>query len=139
MSGARNAASKRLDEYATRSEHIGPGPDPDGDTAELFYPDFYDVGPDAGRHIDSPNRWGEVKTLSPDDDALTADLYGIVDDAIARLADPLRQVVQFVDIDGLPVSDAARALRLDEDDAVDALHRARVHLRGVVDRFVTAG
>ena len=130
---------RSLDDYATRSEHLAPEPDPDGDTADLFYPDFYDTGPDAGRHIDTPNRWGEAKTLSPDDDVLTANLYGIVDDAIARLPDPLRQLVQFVDIDGLPVSDAARALRLDQDDAVDALHGARVHLRGVVDRFVTVG
>ncbi len=130
---------RSLTDYETRREHRTPDPDPDGDTAELFYPDFYDSGPDVGRHIESPNRWGEAKTLSPDDDVLTADLYGIVDDAIARLPDPLRQLVQLVDIDDLSVSDASHALRLDQDDAVDALHRARVHLRGVVDKFVTVG
>lgn len=137
--GDSGPAARSLDDYATRRERIGPGPDPDGDTAELFYPDFYEIGPDAGRHIDTPNRWGEAKTLRPDDDVLTADLYGNVDDAIARLPAPFRQLVQLVDIDELPVSDAAQALRLDQDDAADALHRARIHLRGVVDQFVTVG
>jgi DNA-directed RNA polymerase specialized sigma24 family protein len=124
---------RSLDEYETRTESRDPGPDPDGDTAELFYPEFYAVGPDAGRHVDAPNRWGQTNTLSPDDDVLTADLYGVVDDAIARLADPLGQLVQLVDIDDVSVANAAKTLRLDENDAADALHRARVHLRGVVD------
>ncbi len=130
---------RSLTDYETRSEHLAADPDPDGDTAELFYPDFYDSGPDVGRHIESPNRWGEAKTLSPDGDVFTADLYGVVDDAIGRLPDPLRQLVQFVDIDALSVGYAAQALRLDLDDAVDGLHRARVHLRGIVDQFISVG
>jgi DNA-directed RNA polymerase specialized sigma24 family protein len=124
---------RSLDEYETRTESRDTGPDPDGDTAELFYPDFYADGPDAGRHVDAPNRWGQTNTLSPDDDVLTAEMYGVVNDAIARLADPLGQLVQLVDIDDVSVANAAKTLRLDENDAADALQRARVHLRGVVD------
>jgi DNA-directed RNA polymerase specialized sigma24 family protein len=128
---------RSLDDYTTRSESLGAGPDPDGDTAELFYPEFYASGPDAGRHVDAPNRWGQANTLSPDDDVVTAELYGAVDDAIARLDDPLGQLVQLVDIDEVSVADAAQMLRLDENDAIDALHRARVHLRGVVNQLIT--
>ena len=47
--------------------------------------------------------------------------------------------MQQVDIDDVSVPDAAKMLRLDENHAVDALHRARVHLRSVVDQFVTVG
>jgi DNA-directed RNA polymerase specialized sigma24 family protein len=129
---------RSLDDFATR-DSLDPNPDPDGDTAELFYPDFYANGPDAGRHVDVANRWGQTNTLSPDDDVLTAELYGVVNDAIARLADPLGQLVQLVDIDGVSVADAAKILRLDETHAVDALHRARLHLRGVVDNLITVG
>jgi DNA-directed RNA polymerase specialized sigma24 family protein len=69
----------------------------------------------------------------------TADLYGVLDEAVAGLTDPLRQIVQLVDIDNVSVADAAQMLRLDQDDTVDALHRARIHLRGVVDQAVSSG
>jgi len=137
--GDRGPAVRSLNDYETRTERRRSAPDPDGDSAELFYPDFYEVGPDAGRHVDVPNRWGPANRLSPDDDVFTADLYRVVDDALAGLADPLRQIVQLVDIDDVTVDDAALMLRLDQDDAVDALHRARVHLRGVVDRAISVG
>jgi DNA-directed RNA polymerase specialized sigma24 family protein len=130
---------RSLYDYETRTETRGAAPDPDGDTAELFYPDFYEAGPDAGRHVDVSNRWGPVNTLSPEDDVFTADLYKTVESAIAVLQDPLRQMVQLVDIDNVPVLEAAQMLRLDKHDAVDALHRARIHLRGVVDQAISFG
>jgi hypothetical protein len=37
------------------------GSDPDADEAELFYPDFYTDGPDAGAWVDSPVAWGEAR------------------------------------------------------------------------------
>jgi DNA-directed RNA polymerase specialized sigma24 family protein len=128
--------TRSLDDYSTRIESRKPGLDPDGDTAELFYPEFYSSGPDSGRHVNAPNRWGPTNSLSPDEDVLTAELYGAVDDALSQLDDPLGQLVQLIDIDGVPLADAAQALRLDENDAVDGLHRARIHLRGVVASLV---
>lgn len=127
---------RSLDDYRTRAENQTAELDPDADTAEFFYPDFYDIGPDAGRHIDAPNRWGQTNTLSPDDEVFTTDLYRVVDGAVARLADPLGQLVQLVDIDDVSLADAAYVLRLDKVDAVDALHRARIHLRGVVNEYM---
>ncbi len=130
---------RSLDDFTTRTESFSPSLDPDGDTAELFYPDFYASGPEAGRHVNAPNRWGHTNSLSPDDDVLTAELYGVVDQALARLDDPLGQLVQLVDIDDVSVTDAAAMLRLDQTQAVEALHRARVHLRGAVDNVVRFG
>ena len=127
---------RSLGDYRTRAENQTAELDPDADTAEFFYPDFYDIGPDAGRHIDAPNRWGQTNTLSPDDEVFTTDLYRVVDGAIARLADPLGQLVQLVDINDVSLADAAYVLRLDKVDAVDALHRARIHLRGVVNEYM---
>jgi len=127
---------RSLDDYRTRAESQTADLDSDADTAKLFYPDFYDTGPDAGRHVDTPNHWGRTNTLSPDDEVFTTDLYGVVDGAIGRLADPLGQLVQLVDVNDVSLVDAARMLRLDQVDAVDALHRARLHLRGVVDEFM---
>lgn len=137
--GGSGPEVRSLHEYETRTEGRSAAPDPDGDTAELFYPDFYEVGPDAGRHVDVPNSWGQVNMLSPEDDVFTADLYETVESAIALLDDPLRQMAQLVDIDNVSVSDAAQMLRLDQHDAVDALHRARIHLRGVVDQAISFG
>ena len=131
--------TRSLDDYSTRIESQKPGLDPDGDTAELFYPEFYNSGPDFGRHVNAPNQWGQTNSLSPDEDVLTAELYGAVDDALSQLNDPLGQLVQLIDIDGVPLADAAQALRLDENDAVDGLHRARIHLRGVVASLVDVG
>lgn len=110
--------------------------DPDGDTAELFYPDFYEEGPDIGQFIDSPRIWGRTNTLTPEEDYATGELYGIVDEALGQLPAPLGQLIQLVDIDQLSLPEAAAALRLSLDDAVSALHRARVHVRGVIDDFL---
>jgi DNA-directed RNA polymerase specialized sigma24 family protein len=61
------------------------GSDPDADEAELFYPDFYTDGPDAGAWVDSPVAWGEARVLRPDDALVTTEAYGAVDAALAEL------------------------------------------------------
>ena len=58
------------------------GSDPDADEAELFYPDFYTDGPDAGAWVDPPVAWGEARVLRPDDALVTTEAYGVVDAAI---------------------------------------------------------
>jgi hypothetical protein len=60
------------------------GSDPDADEAELFYPDFYTDGPDAGAWVDSPVAWGEARVLRPEDDLVTTEAYGVVDAALAE-------------------------------------------------------
>ena len=111
--------------------------DPDGDTAELFYPDFYDDGPDIGRFVDSPTVWGRTNVLTPEEDYATTELYGVVDRALDQLPPPLGQLIQLVDIDQLSLDEASAALRLSVADSASALHRGRVLLRGAIDDFVT--
>ncbi|MEZ5165021.1 MAG: zf-HC2 domain-containing protein [Acidimicrobiales bacterium] len=113
--------------------------DPDADTAELFYPDFYADGPDAGRFVDAPVAWGERQVLRPDDDVVATELFGIVDDALDGFPSPLGELVALVDIDGLSVESAAETIGLSIDDAVDGLHRARVHLRELLAMRTRAG
>ncbi len=110
--------------------------DPDADTAELFYPDFYESGPEIGQFVDSPNIWGRTNTLTPEEDFDTDELYGVVEQAITQLPVPLGQLVQLVDIEQLPLAEAASVLRLDSEDAAEALNRARIHVRGAVDGFL---
>nr|WP_221383183.1 hypothetical protein [Actinoplanes polyasparticus] len=108
--------------------------DADADTPELFYPAFYTDGPDIGRFVEAPNQWGgDDRRLGPESDLITAELLDEVDDALDRLPRPAAQVGRLVLIDGFSVEAAAGALRLPVDDTAAALHRARVHLRGVVD------
>ncbi len=110
--------------------------DPDADTAELFYPDFYESGPEIGQFVDSPNVWGRTNTLTPEEDIDTGELYGVVEQAITQLPVPLGQLVQLVDIEQLPLTEAASVLRLGSENAAEALNRARIHLRGAVDDFL---
>jgi DNA-directed RNA polymerase specialized sigma24 family protein len=141
---ARDLADAALadEQPATRGlDHFGLGInasmlDPDGDTAELFYPDFYNEGPDIGRFVDSPGVWGSTNVLTPEEDYSTTELYGVVDQALDQLPAPLEQLIQLVDIDQLSLLDAAAVLRLGRDDATLALHRARAHVRGAIDVFV---
>jgi DNA-directed RNA polymerase specialized sigma24 family protein len=112
------------------------GSDPDADAAELFYPDFYTDGPDAGAWVDSPVAWGEARVLLPDDDLVTAEAYGVVDAALAEL-DPIDAgLVTLVDIEGAPFGQAVLELGLSSGEARDRLARARFAVRAALDRYL---
>ena len=112
------------------------GSDPDADEAELFYPDFYTDGPDAGAWVDPPVAWGEARVLRPDDDVVTAELYRAVDAALAEL-DPLdADLVYLVDIEGASISRAVLELGLPAGDASYRLARARLAVRAALDRYL---
>jgi DNA-directed RNA polymerase specialized sigma24 family protein len=110
--------------------------DPDGDSAELSYPDFYAEGPDIGSFIDSPGVWGRSNVLTPEENYDSGELFGVVDGALDQLPAPLGQLIQLVDIEQLSLTEAAAVLRLDVDESTAALHRARVHVRGLVNEFI---
>jgi len=112
------------------------GSDPDADEAELFYPDFYTDGPDAGAWVDPPVAWGEARVLRPDDDLVTTEAYGVVDAALAEL-DPLDVgLVTLVDIEGAPFGQAVLELDLPSGEARDRLARARFAVRAALDRYL---
>ena len=112
------------------------GSDPDADEAELFFPDFYTDGPDAGAWVDSPVAWGEARVLRPEDDLVTTETYGVVDAALAEL-DPIDVgLVTLVDIEGAPFSRAVRELDLPSGEARERLARARFAVRAALDRYL---
>ena len=110
--------------------------DPDSETAELFYPEFYEDGPDAGRFVDSPNAWGQAFRLAPEDDVATIELFGVTDSAIDELPEAGMRLITLVDIDGVPLDDAARALDVSKASAAQALNSARIHVRGAIDNYL---
>lgn len=110
--------------------------DTDADSAELYYPDFYETGPDIGQFVDAPIIWGEANRLTPEADVQTGELFGFVEDAIEQLPAPLGQLVELVDIEQISLFEAASMLRLSPDDAARGLNRARIHVRGAVNTFI---
>jgi DNA-directed RNA polymerase specialized sigma24 family protein len=112
------------------------GSDPDADEAELFYPDFYTDGPDAGAWVDPPVAWGEARVLGPEDALVTSETYGAVDAALAEL-DPIEVgLVTLVDIDGTPFGRAVLELDLPSGEARERLARARFAVRAALDRHL---
>ena len=112
------------------------GSDPDADEAELFYPDFYTDGPDAGAWVDPPVAWGEARVLGPEDALVTSEAYGAVDAALAEL-DPIEVgLVTLVDIDGAPFGRAVLELDLSSGEARERLARARFAVRAALDRHL---
>ncbi|MGH8952579.1 MAG: hypothetical protein ACRDX9_14300 [Acidimicrobiia bacterium] len=110
--------------------------DPDSETAELFYPAFYEDGPDAGRFVDSPNAWGQAFRLAPEEDVATIELFGVTDSAIDELPEAGMRLITLVDIEGVSLDDAARALRVSKARGAQALNSARIHVRGAIDDYL---
>ena len=110
--------------------------DTDSDTAELYYPDFYEEGPDLGRHVDLPNVWGRSTALPPDADYETGELYEVADRAMDDLPARTRQLVQLVDVEGFSLAQAAAGVDLDELSAAAELNRGRIHVRGAIDSYL---
>lgn len=113
-----------------------PGNDPDADEAELFYPDFYTDGPDAGAWVDPPVAWGGARVLGPADGLVTTEAYGIVDTALAELGRIDAALVSLVDIEGMRFDQAALELGLPSGEARERLARARFTVRAVLDQYL---
>lgn len=113
--------------------------DVDSEPGKLYFPDFYEEGPDLGRHVDSPNIWGRTNALQPDEDYETGELYEVADRAMDQLPLRTRQLVQLVDVEGFSLPQAAAGVDLDEESAAQELNRGRIHVRGALDVYLTRG
>lgn len=114
------------------------GSDPDADEAELFYPDFYTDGPDAGAWVDPPVAWGGARVLGPADGLVTTEAYGVVDAALAELDRIDAALVTLVDIEGVGFGRAALELGLPSGEARRRLARARFTVRAALDQYLRA-
>lgn len=135
----RAAADERgepVTESLNEADQDAPAYDADSESAELFYPEFYDEGPDAGRFVDSPNDWGNRIRLVPEDEIATIELYGVTDSAIDELTDVGMRLITLVDVEGVPLEVAARALRVSKEHAAQELNSGRIHVRGAIDNYL---
>lgn len=139
---ARRLAESAFTDRTPGTTVVEAAPDPEGldvdsEPAKLFYPDFYEEGPDLGRHVDSPNTWGGTHALPPDEDYETGELYDVADRAMDQLPVQTRQLVQLVDVEGFSLPQAAAGVDLEEGPAARELNRGRIHVRGVLDAYLT--
>jgi DNA-directed RNA polymerase specialized sigma24 family protein len=111
--------------------------DVDSEPGKLYFPDFYEEGPDLGKHIDSPNVWGRTNALPPDEDYETGELYEVAERAMDELPVRTRQLVQLVDVEGFSLDQAAAGVDLDPRSAAQELNRGRIHVRGVLNSYLT--
>lgn len=98
--------------------------------------------PVSGDRFNSEGMWKEPPVLFADlladaeaNSALAAAIHAAIDD----LPDVQRSVVTLRDVEGLSTSDVASLLDLTEANVRVVLHRARAHIRAVVERVAKGG
>jgi RNA polymerase sigma-70 factor (ECF subfamily) len=96
----------------------------------------------SGDRFNSEGMWKEPPVLFADlladaeaNSALAAAIHAAIDD----LPDVQRSVVTLRDVEGLSTSDVASLLDLTEANVRVVLHRARAHIRAVVERVAKGG
>ena len=112
--------------------------DPDSDHAELLLPDLYDDGPDKGAWVTPPTAWPTVaRILNPDDEIETKELYSVLDAALDELPGELGDLLYLVDIEGQTPQAASGRLQRHLTDVQPDLARARNHVRGRLDDYLS--
>lgn len=74
----------------------------------------------------------------PDKAAMAAEIEERIRAAIEELPDGYREAVVLYDLEGVPYAEAAELMGLSLGGFKTRLHRARLHLRGVLEQFWTA-
>jgi DNA-directed RNA polymerase specialized sigma24 family protein len=137
IDAARRARSEPTDSLDEAADPGSVAYDPDSETAELFYPTFYQEGPDVGRFVDSPNAWGHEFRLGPEDELATIELLEVADSAVEGLPDVEKRLITLVDVENVSLAEAAKALGVGENRAAQSLNSARIHVRGALDHYLT--
>jgi DNA-directed RNA polymerase specialized sigma24 family protein len=113
--------------------------DGDADEPALLYPDLYPGDDELDGWVDSPNQWrGGAQILGPEEVDETGEIYDVLDRALGELPEPLGELLALVDLQGHPLAGSAHSLGLDEPSATAALARARNHVRGRLNEYLTA-
>lgn len=112
--------------------------DPDADSAELYFPDLYNDGPDKGEWVSPPTAWPSLtRVLGPDDELETAELYSVVDEALDQLPDGLGDALYLVDIEGHSLETSSSLLGRKTSELQQDLSQARNHVRGRVNEYLS--
>jgi DNA-directed RNA polymerase specialized sigma24 family protein len=75
--------------------------------------------------------------LGPDEETATIELFAVTHSAIGQLPDFERRLITLVDIESVPLDDAAKALRVGDERAAQALNHARIHVRGAIEEYLS--
>lgn len=111
--------------------------DIDADRAELFFPDFYDDGPNADSWVSPPTAWPFVtRVLGPDAELQTTELYEVVDAALEQLPSQVGDALHLVDLEGQTPATVAGLLGIERDVLLSHLSMGRNHLRGRIDEYL---
>lgn len=76
-------------------------------------------------------------TLNPESALMDAELFKMLDDAVAELSDSLRAAFVLRDIEGRSTAEAAEALDISESALKVRLHRARKEIRDRLTQYFT--
>ena len=113
--------------------------DADADTAELFYPDFYEDGADGITWGSPPTAWPTLRRiLGPEAELSTDELYSQLDAAFDELPEHVADVVNLVDLEGYSLEQAMSLFALSRRDAERYLVIGRNHLRGRINTYLVA-
>lgn len=114
------------------------GFDSDADEPELFYPNLYPGESGIDGWVDSPNQWrGGAHIPGAEEVDETGEMYEVLDGALTELPEPLGELLALVDLQGYTLAGSAQVLGLDQSSAAAALARARNHVRGRLDAYLT--
>lgn len=114
--------------------------DIDADSAELFFPDFYDDGPNADSWVSPPSAWPSVtRILGPDAELQTTELYGVVDAALEQVPSQVGDALYLADLEGHTPETVAGLLGIERDVVLSHLSVGRNHLRGRIDEYLNSG
>ena len=92
------------------------------------------VDPDEGEHIDVPDmRW------QPDQLAIDAELYAVVDEGVRTMSEKLRSVRVLHDREDMPYEEIAKMLDVPVGTVKSRLFLARGHLQNVVRAYLDGG
>lgn len=112
--------------------------DSDADEPELYYPDLYPDTDGLEEWPASPEQWpSSGSILGPEEDTETGEAFDTIDRALAELPEPLGELLTLVDLQGFALAGSAEALGLTPVSATAALARARNHVRGRLNRYLT--
>ncbi len=76
-------------------------------------------------------------STQPVEDLLTAEMREVMEEALDRLPEDLKQVFLLRDVEGLSNADVAESLGLSVAAVKSRLHRARIQLRDRINRYFT--
>ena len=114
-----NAALAHRAKRANRQKHETPSGDVPPDELDLS-------------HTHDPWKFPRMWDVPPDAQALAAERKQLIDDAIAQLPEPFRDVYVLADVEGLPNAEIGTMLSLGVPAVKSRLHRARMRMRDLL-------